>query len=58
MTPLAFGQRGFFDWIQLFKEFKYLINALLVEACGNLKLDISWEEAFHGKFQNIQAGSQ
>lgn len=41
---------AFFAWIHIFKEFKYLMNTLLVEACGSLKLHISQEEAFHGKF--------
>lgn len=47
-----------FAWLHIFREFKYLINALLVEACGNFKLDISWEEVFHGKFHNSLAGSE
>lgn len=55
---LLLDSMAFFAWIHIFKELKYLINTLLVEARENLKLDISWGEMFHGKFQNILAGSE
>lgn len=48
-SHLLLDSVAFFAWVHIFKEFKYPINAQLVEACGNLEL-IPWEEVFHGKF--------